>query len=229
MGLKPIQKKMEWEDRLNKINETLSEVAREQKLFAKEMRLLQAAQQRLEKSQEKLEKSQEKLEKSQEKTDEQIRLTNKEIDKLKTMVDDLTDGWGKFVLGLFESSIEDCIKSLGFDVVSVDTPSKRRIKDKEYEIDLLVTAQWNGKPYALIIEVKSSINQQKIDEFIKRLKRFREFFFEYKNINLIGGVAGVRFLRGSKEYALNCGLYIFGTAKGMMRNLTPIGFKPKIW
>jgi hypothetical protein len=48
-------------------------------------------------------------------------------------------------------------------------------------------AQWNGKPYALIIEVKSSINQQKIDEFINRLKRFREFFFEYKDIDLIGG------------------------------------------
>jgi hypothetical protein len=36
-------------------------------------------------------------------------------------------------------------------------------------------------------------------------------------------------MKGTKEYALNSGLYIFGTAKGMMKNLTPIGFKPKRW
>jgi hypothetical protein len=146
------------------------------------------------------------------------------------MVGDLTDGWGKFVIGLFEPSVEDCIKNLGYDVLSVDAPSKRRIKDKEYEIDLLVMAQLNGKPIVLIIEVKSTINQQKIHEFInKRLKKFREFFFEYKNINLIGAVAGVRFMKGAKEYALNSGLYIFGTSEGMLKNLTPLGFKPKIW
>jgi phage host-nuclease inhibitor protein Gam len=81
-----------------------------------------------------------------------------------------------------------------------------------------------------VIDVKSYINQQKIEEFIKkRLQRFKDFFFEYKNIDLIGGVAGIRFAKGTKEYAINCGLYLFGTSKGIMVNLTPAGFKPKVW
>jgi chromosome segregation ATPase len=245
-----MQKKINWQ-RLDKISAILSEVAREQRLFAKEMRQLQAAQRKTDEQIKELRNAQQKtdeqikeLRNAQRKTDEQIKLTNKEIDKtskeidktneeidkLKTMVGDLTDGWGKFVLGLFEPSIEDCIKSLGFDIIRVDAPPKRRIKDKEYEIDLLILTQLDDKPNVLVIEVKSSINQQKIDEFInKHLKRFKEFFFEYKDIDLMGAVAGVRFMKGAKEYALNYGLYIFGTAKGMMRNLTPAGFKPKIW
>jgi SMC interacting uncharacterized protein involved in chromosome segregation len=223
------------------IKAILSEVAKEQRLFAKEMRRLQIAQAKtdeqiklvnkeIDKVTKETNKEIDKTNKEIDKTTKEIDKTNKEIDKLRRMVGDLTNGWGKFVIGLFEPSVEDCIKNLGFDVISIDAPSKRRIKDKEYEIDLLIMTQLNGKPNILIIEVKSSINQQKIDEFInKRLKRFREFFFEYKDIDLIGAVAGVRFMKGVKEYALNSGLYIFGTAKGMMKNLTPIGFKPKKW
>jgi hypothetical protein len=229
-----MQEQINWQEQLNKINAILSEVAREQKLFAKEMRQLQAAQQKTDEqiklTNKQIAKTNKEIDKINKETNKEIDKLNKEIDKLKTMVGDLTDGWGKFVVGLFEPSVEDCIKSLGFNVLSVDTPSKRRIKDKEYEIDLLIMTQLDGKPHVLIMEVKSSINQQKIDEFInKRLKRFREFFFEYKDIDLIGAVAGVRFMRGTKEYALNCGLYIFGTAKGMLKNLTPTEFKPKLW
>jgi hypothetical protein len=139
----------------------------------------------------------------------EIDKTNKEIDKLRRMVGDLTNGWGKFVIGLFEPSVEDCIKNLGFDVISIDAPPKRRIKDREYEIDLLVMTQLNSKPNVLVIEVKSSINQQKIDEFVnKRLKRFREFFFEYKDIDLMGAVAGVRFMKRKRICVKLRALYI---------------------
>jgi hypothetical protein len=104
------------------------------------------------------------------------------------------------------------------------------LKARELEVDLLIMSRLNGKPAVIVVEVKSSLNEQKIQEFMdKKLKQFKEFFFEYKSIDLIGGVAGVRFARGAKDYAINCGLYLFSTSKGIMVNLTPTGFKPKVW
>jgi hypothetical protein len=182
------------------------------------------------KRQDRIDQEIDKVNKEIDRVNKEIDKVNKEVDKVNKMVGNLTDGWGKFVVGLFEPSVEDCIKDLGFEVISVLAPPKRRINNIEFEIDLLVISKLNGKPKILVIEVKSSVNQQKIDNFIKnKLPRFKEFFFEYKDMDLIGGFAGVRFFQNLRDYALNRGLYIFGTAKGIMKNLTPSGFQPKIW
>jgi hypothetical protein len=106
------------------------------------------------------------------------------------MIGDITDGWGKFVVGLTEPY---------------------------------------GKPKVIVIEVKSNINQKRLNQFINTLRQFKQFFFEYKDIELIGGIASVRFAKGIKELILENGLYLFSTSKGMMRNITPTGFRPKVW
>jgi predicted RNase H-like nuclease (RuvC/YqgF family) len=215
------QKKTDYE--VEKVSKEVIRVSKEVTRMSKEV-------ERMSKEVTRVSKEVERVSKEVERVSKEVERVSKEVEKVNKMVGDLTDGWGKFVIGLFEPSVEDCIKSLGLEVLEIEELVKRRIKDEEYEVDLLAITRLNGKPKILIFEIKSSINQQKIEDFIdKRLKKFKKFFFEYKGIDLLGAVAGVRFAKGAKEWALNQGLFIFSTAKGILRNLTPSGFKPKIW
>ncbi|MEW6095216.1 MAG: hypothetical protein AB1567_01630 [bacterium] len=79
------------------------------------------------------------------------------------------------------------------------------------------------------MEVKSTINQSKVDKFIKKLQNFKAFFVEYKNMDIIGGVAGVRMDDNTKAYIEKKGLYSFAVADGMMRNINSIDFHAKKW
>jgi hypothetical protein len=214
---------------LKKITEEQRELSKSQKKTDEEIKKVTESQKKTEEEIKKLTESQKKTDREIDRVSKEIEKVSKEIEKVNKMVGDLTDGWGKFVVGLFEPSVEDCIKDLGFDVISIYPSVKGRIRDRELEVDLLLRTTLNGKPKILVIEVKSSINQQKIDKIENKLLKFKEFFFEYKDIDLIGGVAGVRFPENLRSYALTKGFYIFSTAKGIMRNLTPSGFQPKIW
>jgi hypothetical protein len=196
------------EDRLDRIERILDRVAKEQELFALEMHQLQDAQ---------------------EKTDKQLKETDKYVKNLGKTVGELTGGWGKFVVGLSEPAIRKCLEDIGFEVYGIDSPPPRRINKKEYEVDLLSVASYNGMRVVLVFEVKSYINQQKFESFKERLKAFREFFFEYKDMPLIGGVAAVRFAKGVKEQAQSEGFYVFGVKEEVMKLLNPPDFKPKIF
>jgi hypothetical protein len=189
----------------------------------------------------------EELRKEQRKTDEEItrlienqrqtdktlkeeqRKTNEQLKKLGKHIGDLTNGWGKFVVGLTEPGIERCLKEIGYSLYGTTSPPPRRIKNKEYEIDLLCPSALNGKNVLIVIEAKSYLNQQKVKDFIEKLKRFHEFFPEYGKIEVIGGVAGIRLASGIKTLVLKEGIYLFSVSHEVMKSLTPPGFKPKIW
>jgi hypothetical protein len=203
-----MQKQINWQ-KLNKINATLSEVAKEQKLFAKQMRQLQAAQQ---------------------KTDEQIRLTNKEIDKLKVMVGDLTNSWGKFVEGLVAPSVPVIFKKLKIDIFSLSPRIKRYKDGKELEIDILCLGKdSDGKDLVILTEVKSDVSSKDIDSFLVDIERFKYFFDEYKGRGIIGVIAGMKFGKGVQRYAERCGLYILGPSGEVMELLNKSDFKPRVW
>jgi len=186
------------------------------------------------KEQARLIKEQEKTDEQLRKTDEQLRRADKElseqIKRLGKQIGDLTNGWGKFVLGLTEPGIEKCLKEIGFSLYGIVSPKERRIDNKEYEIDLLCPSSLNGKTVMIVIEAKSYVNQKKVADFIEKLKRFREFFPEYRrDIEIIGAIAGIRLASGIKELILKEGLYLFSASGEVMKNLTPAGFKPKLW
>jgi uncharacterized coiled-coil protein SlyX len=173
-------------------------------------------------AQEKTEKEIDRLIKDQRKTDEQLK-------KLGKHIGDLTNGWGKFVLGLSEPSVIASLKEIGFELLATASPYRYRKNGNEYEIDIFCEGRGNGKPTVIAIEVKSSLNQQKLKEFIEKLKEFREFFPRYEKSRLIAGIAGIRFASGVKEKAEKEGLYLFTVKEDLMKNINSQGFKPKIW
>jgi len=228
------------DEQLKKTNEQLKKTDEHLKKTDEQLKKtdehLKKTDEQLKKTDEQLKKTDEQLKKTNEqirelirKTDEELRKTDEQLKRLGKQIGELTDGWGKFVLGLSEPGIEMCLKKIGFSTYGIISSVLRRIKDKEYEIDLLCPCRLNGKTIIIVIEAKSYLNQQKVNNFIQKLKRFHEFFPEYGNIEVIGGMAGIRLASGIKALVLKEGLYLFSVSGEVMKSLTPKEFKPKIW
>ncbi|MEW5767853.1 MAG: hypothetical protein AB1797_09550 [bacterium] len=223
-------------DRLDRIEHILERIGKELDRTIKETEELKESQKKtdeqLKKTDEQLKKTDEQLKKTDEqlkKTDEQLQKASKRLDNVGKMVGDLTDGWGKFVVGLTEPSVKGCFEKLGFKVLDIIPSSRRRMNGKETEIDLLIPTRFQEKTVIVVVEVKSAINQRKIDDFRKKMENFREIFPEYKDIELVGAMGGVRLAPGTEKIILEEGFYLLTTAKGIMKNKTPVGFKPRIW
>lgn len=169
------------------------------------------------------------LRESQKKTDEQLQKTDTYLKNLAKTVGDLTNGWGKFVIGLTEPGIKRCLQRIGFSLYSVLSPPSRKIGREEYEIDLLCPSALNGNSIMIVIEAKSYFNQQKLEHFLKKLPKFHKFFPEYGKIELIGAIAGIRLTKEVISLAPEKGLYLFSVSSGIMKSLNPKGFKPMIW
>jgi hypothetical protein len=81
----------------------------------------------------------------------------------------------------------------------------------------------------IVSEVKSKLSSNDIDEFLEDLSHFKEFFYEYKNMKVIGVITGMRFGEEVKRYAQRCGLYILGPSGEVMKLLNKPDFKPRVW
>ena len=58
----------------------------------------------------------------------------------------------------------------------------------------------NGE-YAVLIEVKSTLGVDDINEQLEWLSQFKEFFPEYRDRKMLGAVAGIAIDEGADRYA----------------------------
>jgi hypothetical protein len=227
--------KMKLKERVNgdEIDRRIEALLRSQEEFRKSQEKgyqeIRDAQKKTDEEINRLVEDQKKTDLQLKKTDEEQRKTDEQLKKLGKHIGDLTNGWGKFVLGLSEPSVIASLKDIGFELLATASPYRYRKNGNEYEIDIFCEGRDNGKPTVIAIEVKSSLNQQKLKEFIEKLKEFREFFPRYEKSKLIAGIAGIRFASGVKEKAEKEGLYLFSVKEDLMKNINSHGFKPKIW
>jgi hypothetical protein len=214
----------------NEIDKRIEALLRSQEEFRKSQ---EKGYQEIRDAQKKTDEEINRLVEDQKKTDELLRAIQREtageIKKVNKQVGNLTDGWGKFVLGLSEPSVIASLKEIGFELLATASPYRYRKNGNEYEIDIFCKGRDNGKPIVIVMEAKSSINQQKLKEFIEKLKEFRQFFPEYEKSKLIAGIAGIRLASGVKAHAEKEGLYLFTVKEDLMKNINSQGFKPKIW
>src|SRR5882672_7813355 len=118
-----------------------------------------------------------------------IRETDKQIKRLGIEIGWIGNKWGRFTEGLFYPSLERILlKDFGLDTVQMRVTKRRN--GSNMEIDVL--GYTNGtKNVAVVVEVKSTLRDDDINEFLKILKEFPKFFSEHKDKKVIGMLAAV--------------------------------------
>lgn len=174
----------------------------------------------------KAEKMRDELNEHFKETDKRIKETNRQLKETDKKLEKLIGRWSLFVEGLVLPAAIRLFKERGIIINSLHEHVKVSHNGKEgMEIDILGV---NGE-YAVLIEVKSTLGVRDVNEHIKRVKKFREYFPEYKDRKVIGAVAGIILRENADKYAYKKGLFVIAQRGDTVKILNDESFKPTEW
>jgi hypothetical protein len=189
-----------------------------------------------EKTNEKFEQSRQQFEQSRQEFDRRMAEIATEADRRlakleKTVantsraVDSLTTRWGRFVEELVEPAVIQLFRSRGIDVK--ETYSRARVKRQglAMEIDILVVDETE----VVLVECKSRLSQDDVNEFLEKLSQFKQAFPHYQNFQAYGAVAGIEIDEGVDRYAYKKGLFVIKPSGETVAIINDLNFRPQSW
>ncbi len=160
-------------------------------------------------------------------TDRELRKTAREADKrfqkLEKAIGDIAGKWGRFVEGMIVPGMIDLFEKRGIEIERLSQRVKVRKNGDEMEIDIMGV---NGS-YVVLVEVKSTLSPDDVKEFLEKLEKFRYFFPEYADRNVIGAVAGIVIDGGADKFAYRQGLFVIAQKGENVKILNDKKFRPK--
>jgi len=93
------------------------------------------------------------------------------------------------------------------------------------EIDLFVT----NREACVLIEVKSNLSIDDIDEHLERMEKFKLLFPEYAHKKTYGAVSGMVISDNAAKYAYKKGFFVIGQTGESVAILNDSKFQPIAW
>ncbi len=157
--------------------------------------------------------------------DRRLAKLEKTVANTSRAVDSLTTRWGRFVEELVEPALISLFRGKGIDVK--ETYSRARVKRQgiAMEIDILAVDETE----VVLVECKSRLSKDDVNEFLEKLSRFKEAFPHYKNYQAYGAVAGIEIDEGIDRYAYKQGLFVIKPSGEPVEIINDSGFEPKLW
>ena len=149
----------------------------------------------------------------------------KTVERTSKAVDSLTTRWGRFVEELVEPAVIKLFQAKGIDVKEV-YPRARSKRDAFFmEIDILAVDETE----LVLVECKSRLSKDDVDEFLEKLPQFKLAFSHYKNYQVYGAVAGIEINEGIDRYAYKKGLFVIKPSGDTVAIINDESFKPSSW
>ena len=130
-----------------------------------------------------------------------VRITNQNA----KLIGDIGNKFGSFTEGMAFPSMERILRKR-FGMTTVTTRYKAKRGGETMEIDVLGLA--NGDVNAVVaVEVKSHLKDRDVEQMLRMLNRFTDFFPEHKGKKLYGVLAYVDGSEEARQQAVRAGLY----------------------
>ena len=165
-------------------------------------------------------------------TVQQLKETDKQLSKqlknLAEQIGGLGNKFGSFTEGWAFPSMVKVLRNQ-FKMESIATNFQVKHDDgKIMELDVFAYSNGNLNT-ACIVEVKSHIREEDIQQLLRQLTRLREFLPEHANKKLYGILAGVQFPKQMKEKIWEQGLYLAAIHDEHFTLQVSDNFQPKIF
>ena len=160
-----------------------------------------------------------------EQADKRLQETNQQLNELGKQIGGLGNKFGGFTEGLALPSMRRILEEdFGMDTISPRL--RKRINGKVLELDVLgyTNSQINT---AYVVEVKSRLNAQAIQQMLHTLKEFSHFFPEHRDKTLYGILAFVDFREDFLTQAEQSGLYLAHIHDDLFELKSSPDFQPK--
>ena len=167
-------------------------------------------------------------------TDRQMRETDRRIRELERLtreqskqISGIGNKFGYFTEGLALPSMERILTEQ-FGMTTIMPRARTRKNGEEIEIDVLATAN-EGINLAMVVEVKSRVRMEGIEQLQRIVSRFREIHPEHRDKAVMGILAGVDWDRGVQAKAREAGFLTASIRDEIFTLTTPEGFEARRW
>ncbi|MFM6058402.1 MAG: DUF3782 domain-containing protein [Microcystis aeruginosa] len=147
------------------------------------------------------------------------------VERTSKAVDSLTTRWGRFVEELVELAVLRLFQEKGIDIKEVYPRARVKRQGIAMEIDILGVDDTD----LVVVECKSRLSQDDVDEFIEKLTRFKIAFPHYQNYRAYGAVAGIEINECVDRYAYRKGLFVIKPSGDTVAIINDANFQPNTW
>ncbi len=169
-------------------------------------------------------------------TDRQMKETDRRIDRrfhetdlkiqaVNKQIGELGGRLGQFVEAMVKPGVVKLFQERGIDVTMTTSGTSVSDKDGGIEIDIMVR---NGKEIVLI-ECKSKLKTDDVNDHLKRLAKFKKYFPEYADKKVMGAMAAMVIPEGAGRYACKKGLFVMAQHGELMTLINDEHFEPAIF
>jgi hypothetical protein len=147
------------------------------------------------------------------------------VERTSRAVDSLTTRWGRFVEELVEPAVLRLFQEKGIDVKEIYPRARVKRQGIAMEIDILAV----DETALVLVECKSRLSKDDVDEFLEKLTRFKIAFPHYKNYRAYGAVAGIEINKNIDRYAYKKGLFVIKPSGDTVTIANDADFQPMTW
>lgn len=159
-------------------------------------------------------------------TDRRMQETDRQLRELGKQIGGLGDKFGYFTEGLALPSMERIlIRRFAMENISPRLRVRRLGQEREYD----VLAWSNDRQLAVMVEVKSRVKKDAIEQLLGQLADFPDWFPDKAQMERIGILAGVDWDLEVREEAQQAGLYTADIHDEIFEIRVPEGFTPRHW
>jgi len=153
------------------------------------------------------------------------RRLDQRLDELGKQIGGLGNRLGEFVEGVVRPGLVRLFRERGIEVHQTLRDLEARRGGEAAQIDLLVV----NADHAVVVEVKSKLGTDDVDEHVERIGRFKRLFPQYRDTRLVGAVAAMVVPDDAAQHAERRGLFVIGQAGDDAVFLNSEGFEPRAW
>ena len=139
---------------------------------------------------------------------------------VKKLSAEFTSAVGHIVEGLLGPKGHEMFAKAGFKVDRYCKDMYRKIKEQNIAMEVDVLSY--GEDLAIATEVKTNCRKKDIDEFLDKMKLFRQLFTEHDDKEVIAAIAAINFERDAYEYANQQGILIIHVIDESVFTLDPV-------
>ncbi len=146
---------------------------------------------------------------------------------LRKQMGDLTRRLGEFVEEMVKPAAVRLFHERGIDVHR--TIRHLEATDEQLKLGMEIDVFVTNKEACVLIEVKSNLSIDDINEHLERMEKFKLLFPEYAQKKTYGAVAGMVISENAARYAYKKGFFIIGQTGESVAILNDSKFQPVMW
>ncbi len=159
-------------------------------------------------------------------TDQQLRETDRQIKELGRQIGGLGDKFGSFTEGLALPSMTKILSQrFGMDFIA----PRVRMRRNGHSMELDVLAYSNSSDELFVVEVKSHLREDALEQMRKTLSELRDFLPDHQDKKVYGILAAVDAPENLRQQILAEGIYLARIHDGQFEIQVPESFEPRAY